>query len=109
MHSFELSDLQARRRASEAPYHEFLRVPALSAGLYELPAGGPDPQKPHTEDEVYVVMSGSGRFTAADEDVPVAAGSVLYVAAGVQHRFHAITEDLSIVVLFAPAEIDEEN
>jgi mannose-6-phosphate isomerase-like protein (cupin superfamily) len=109
MHAFELGDLQAQRRASGALYHEFLRVPALSGGLYELPAGAPDPQKPHTEDEVYVVMSGRGRFTAAGEDTGVAAGTVLYVPAGVEHRFHTIEEDLSIVVLFAPAEIDEET
>lgn len=106
MDAFELADLQAARAASGRLYHEFLRVPRLSTGLYELPAGSDDPQKPHAEDEVYIVMSGRGQFRVEDEDRPVQPGTVLYVGAGVPHRFHSIDDDLSIVVLFAPAEAD---
>lgn len=85
-------------------YHEFLRASALSAGLYVLDAGGVDPQTPHAEDEVYVVLAGRGRFLAAEEDRAVGAGDVLYVRRGVEHRFHTITERLMVVVLFAPPE-----
>lgn len=85
-------------------YHEFLRVPALSAGLYTLPAGGVDPQQPHTEDEIYYIVRGRGRIRVEDEDLVVTAGSVVFIAAGQEHRFHTITEDLGILVLFAPAE-----
>lgn len=93
----------ARREAGQR-YREFLRVPAMSAGIYALPAGAADMQKPHTEDELYFVVSGRARFRMGDDDVPVAAGALLFVAAGVEHRFHAIEEDLSVLVLFAPAE-----
>jgi mannose-6-phosphate isomerase-like protein (cupin superfamily) len=101
MQSFELRDLVAEHAAKGTLYHEFLRVPALNCGLYILPAGAPDPQHPHDEDEVYYVISGSGRFVAGDEDVDVGPGTIIYVAAGDEHRFHGITEDLQILVFFA--------
>lgn len=85
-------------------YAEHLRVPALSVGTYALAAGGTDPQSPHTEDEIYLVISGRASFTGGDRTVPVASGTVLYVPAHEQHRFHDVTEDLAVLVLFAPAE-----
>lgn len=90
--------------ASGRLYHEFLRTHDLSAGLYVLPAGGVDPQEPHTEDELYHVISGRGRITVGSEDRPVEAGSLVFVAADVPHRFHDIAEQLVIVVVFGPAE-----
>jgi mannose-6-phosphate isomerase-like protein (cupin superfamily) len=107
MDAFELTQLIAERTRSEQPYLEFLRVPALSVGLYVLPAGGVDRQQPHTEDEVYYVASGRGAFRCDIEDRPVAAGSLLYVAANVEHRFHSIEEELVILVFFAPAEASQ--
>ena len=85
-------------------YREFLRVPAMSAGLYVLPVGAADPQKPHHEDEMYYVIRGRGRFRAGDEEAEVSAGSVLFVAAEIEHRFDDITEELAVLVFFAPAE-----
>ncbi len=104
MHAFEIADLISQQAAGSKPYLEFLKHPSLSIGLYVLPAGGIDGQEPHTEDEVYYVVSGRGMFTHANEERPVQAGSILYVAANVEHRFHSITEALSIIVFFAPAE-----
>lgn len=85
-------------------YIEHLRVPAMSAGTYSIPAGGVDTQRPHTEDEVYVVLSGKGSFTSGGRTVPVGPGTTLYVPALEEHRFHDVTEDLVILVIFAPAE-----
>ena len=73
-------------------------------GLYQLPAGGTDPQSPHTEDEVYYVVSGAAKIKVADEDRAVQAGSIVYVAKKLEHRFHSIEEDLTVLVFFAPAE-----
>ena len=101
MEKFELAELAERQQAGERPYLEFLRVPDLNCGLYVLPAGKPDPQQPHTEDEVYYVINGSGRFSAEGRDEPVGPGTILYVAKHVEHRFHDITEELSILVFFA--------
>jgi mannose-6-phosphate isomerase-like protein (cupin superfamily) len=104
MDAFELTAVEAQRAGSGRPYLEFLRVPALSAGLYTLEAGAVDGQSPHTEDEIYVVMTGRARITVRDEVRDVGPGSVVYVAATVPHRFHDITERLGLLVVFAPAE-----
>jgi mannose-6-phosphate isomerase-like protein (cupin superfamily) len=104
MKAFELAELVAERAASGRLYHEFLRTHDLSIGLYELPAGGTDLQSPHTEDEVYHVVSGRATITVGDEERPVGPGSIVFVAADLAHRFHDITEDLVILVFFGPAE-----
>jgi mannose-6-phosphate isomerase-like protein (cupin superfamily) len=104
MDSFEIRKLIAEQTAPDAHYAEFLRVPALSGGLYTLPAGVSDPQQPHSEDEVYYIVSGRGQIRVAEEDQMVEAGTLVYVPAHVPHRFHTIAEDMAILVLFAPAE-----
>jgi quercetin dioxygenase-like cupin family protein len=104
MQIFELDGLLERHKAAGNLWMEFLRVPSLSAGIYRLPAGSIDPQNPHTQDEVYYVISGRGSFTCDGETIPASPGSTIYVAANAEHRFHNITEDLTVLVLFAPAE-----
>jgi quercetin dioxygenase-like cupin family protein len=99
-----LAEIEEQRSASGKSYREFLRVPAMSAGLYVLPAGATDRQKPHREDEIYYVLRGRARFEAGPEDREVAAGSVIFVAAEVGHRFYDIAEELAVMVFFAPAE-----
>ena len=83
---------------------EHLRVDALSLGTYSIPAGAADEQQPHTEDEIYVVVSGRGNFEADGQRVPVGPGSTLYVPARQPHRFLDVTQDLAVVVVFAPPE-----
>jgi len=87
-----------------AVYSEFLRVPALSLGLYRHDAGTSVPQEPHTEDEVYFVISGRGMIAIAGTDHAVTSGSVAFVPADTAHHFHSVTEDLQVLVFFAPAE-----
>ncbi|HXO35962.1 MAG TPA: cupin domain-containing protein [Candidatus Acidoferrales bacterium] len=99
-----LPEIDEQRRESDKSYREFLRVPTMSAGLYVLPAGGTDGQKPHREDEIYYVVRGRARFKAGSEDREISAGSVIFVAAQVGHRFYDITEELAVLVVFAPAE-----
>lgn len=101
---FTLSDLMATREQSGELYHEFLRVPAMSVGIYQLAADSVDPQEPHTEDELYYIAQGRAQIRVDGEDMPIEAGSLVFVAANVEHRFHAITEDLTVLVFFAPAE-----
>ena len=104
MASFETAQLIDEQDRAKQIYHEFLRAPSISAGLYTLTAGSIDTQEPHTEDEVYYVISGRAAFRAGIEECSVQAGSILYVKANVEHRFHSISEDLRILVIFAPAE-----
>lgn len=104
MQAFELDRLLTAQAAGDRPYLEFLRVPALSAGLYVLPAGGQDLQQPHGEDELYYVVRGKAMIQVDGVDRPVQAGSLVYVAAGVAHHFHSMEEELAVLVFFAPAE-----
>jgi quercetin dioxygenase-like cupin family protein len=99
-----LPSVDQQRKQSGKLYQEFLRVPAMSAGLYVLAAGASDPQKPHHEDEMYYVVRGRARFRAGAQDREISAGSLLFVAAEVEHRFYDITEELAVLVFFAPAE-----
>ncbi len=102
MDAFEIADIIARRESSGERYLEFFRASTLSVGLYALQAGEPDPQRPHTEDEVYYVASGRGKIRVGDEDREVGPGSIIFVGVGVAHHFHSIAETLTILVIFAP-------
>ena len=101
---FAAAEIDRQRKDSSKLYREFLRVPSMSAGLYVLAVGATDPQSPHREDEMYYVIRGRARFRAGDEDREIASGDVLFIAKNVEHRFHDITEELAVLVFFAPAE-----
>jgi mannose-6-phosphate isomerase-like protein (cupin superfamily) len=104
MDTWGLDAVDAERAGAGELYREFLRVESMSAGLYVLDAGAADPQSPHVQDEIYYVVTGRARFTSGGDDREVAAGDVLFVPAQEEHRFHSITERLSLLVVFAPAE-----
>jgi mannose-6-phosphate isomerase-like protein (cupin superfamily) len=71
---------------------------SMSSGLY-APVGA-DPQTPHTQDEVYIVRSGTAEFVTADERHPCGTDDVLFVAAGVEHRFENLSADFTAWVVF---------
>jgi mannose-6-phosphate isomerase-like protein (cupin superfamily) len=102
MTAIEAEVEKARRRTDG--YTEFLRVPSMSVGVYVLAAGAVDRQKPHGEDEVYYVVRGRGRFRHGADDSAAGPGDVLFVPALQPHQFHSISEELVLLVVFAPAE-----
>lgn len=104
MDAFELPDVQRELAASGRLYHEFIRTHDLSVGIYVLAAGATDPQGPHTEDEVYHVISGRGRIRVGEEERAIVPGSVVFVGADVPHQFRDIEEELVLLVMFGPAE-----
>jgi mannose-6-phosphate isomerase-like protein (cupin superfamily) len=106
MDAWEYTDIAKDHAAGGRLYHEFIRVPDLSAGIYVLEAGATDPQSPHTEDELYYVVAGRGVVTVGSETRPVVPGSLVFVAATVPHTFHDIAERLELLVMFGPAEGD---
>jgi mannose-6-phosphate isomerase-like protein (cupin superfamily) len=109
MDAWELDELEAARDASGRLYHEFISVPGLSGGLYVLEAGAADPQSPHTEDELYVVMSGKAKAMVGGEERPIKTGSVIFVAANIEHKFIDIEERLVLMVMFGPAEYSRQS
>lgn len=109
MLTYELTQLIQRQKDSNKLYLEFLNVPDLSMGVYVLPVGGVDPQGPHTEDEAYYVISGKAKIKVGDDNRDVQAGSVVYVAKNVEHKFHSVEEELVLLVFFAPAEYSNKS
>ena len=101
---FHIEDLSRQRAGENKLYLEFLRVPAMSAGVYVLQKGGTDPQKPHHEDEMYYVIQGRAHMQMGSDHAEVHAGSVIFVEAELEHRFYDIQEELEVLVFFAPAE-----
>jgi quercetin dioxygenase-like cupin family protein len=104
MQIFDLGRIAAERIEKNQAWQEFLRVSSLSVGLYHLKAGQNDPQQPHTEDEVYYIISGKASFRAREETQVVGPGTAIFVERWVDHRFYDIIEDLMVLVFFAPAE-----
>jgi mannose-6-phosphate isomerase-like protein (cupin superfamily) len=99
----DLEDVKKTFKGEAVEYLEFLRVPALSCGLYSLAAGSKDMQSPHDEDEVYVVLTGKARMRLGNEERSVGPGSLLYVGATTDHSFFEIEEDMTLLVFFASA------
>ncbi|HXF12100.1 MAG TPA: cupin domain-containing protein [Terriglobales bacterium] len=92
------------QRLGQNRYQEFLRVPAMSAGIYVLRAGATDNQSPHKEDEIYYVVRGKSKMRLGREERPISQGDVIFVEKMLEHRFLDITEELMLLVIFAPAE-----
>jgi mannose-6-phosphate isomerase-like protein (cupin superfamily) len=101
---FDLPTISAARARAGKRYQEFLRAPAMSAGVYVLAPGSADLQKPHREDEMYYVVRGRARMRVGEQEQVVKAGGVIFVAAEVKHCFFDISEELELLVFFAPAE-----
>ena len=103
MNAHEVPEIDPRPRDADGHgYVDFLASAKLSVGLAVWKAGSIDRQQPHGEDEVYYVIAGRGAIRVAGEDRPVRPGSLVFVAAGVEHRFHDIAEDLRVLVFWAP-------
>ena len=102
MDAWEILEVISEREEHRERYYEFFREESLSLGVYHLSAGEDDPQRPHTEDEIYYVARGRGQIRVGDQDRAVSPGSIVFVKAQEAHRFHSIEEDLEILVVFAP-------
>ncbi|HVF86885.1 MAG TPA: cupin domain-containing protein [Pyrinomonadaceae bacterium] len=80
---------------------------SLSVEIYA--PRGTDPQQPHTRDEAYIVVQGSGKFINGDSHHPFGPGDFLFVPAGVEHRFVNFTDDLVVWVVFYGPEGGEAS
>ena len=99
-----LSGLKPYIGAGGNQYHIFFDNPTMRVEYLEYPAGHIDPQSPHDWDELYYIISGKSEFTADGETHSIGSGDNIFVAAHVEHKFHDITEDLSVIVFFSKAE-----
>ena len=102
MHSFGVASVVEKLRAAGGGYEVVHDSPGLELGVYVLVAPEPDRQQPHEDDEVYVVLEGTGVLTVEGTDVPVKEGDAVFVEAGADHSFTAY-EQLELFVVFERA------
>ena len=109
MEKYLFTDRELRDGTStdHASYFQYIENSALSSGIYILKAGESDPQKPHSEDELYYVMEGRSRFEVNDLNYAVGPGDVIYVPAFDPHRFYDIEEDLKLLVFFSKFPVNK--
>jgi mannose-6-phosphate isomerase-like protein (cupin superfamily) len=105
VHSFEVSAVRARLSEAGGGYEVVHQSPGLEVGVYVLVAPEADRQQPHDDDEVYIVLEGTGVLEVEGKSTPVKEGTAVFVDAGADHRFTAY-EHLSVLVIFErkPAE-----
>ena len=105
MHAFEVAAVKERLAEAGGGYEIVHKSAGLEVGVYVLVAPEPDRQQPHEDDELYVVLEGTGVLEIKGEQVPVREGSAVFVEARAEHRFTAY-EHLSVLVIFEhkPAE-----
>jgi mannose-6-phosphate isomerase-like protein (cupin superfamily) len=89
-------------RAAGGGYEVVHESPGIELGVYVLVAPQADEQQPHADDEVYVVLEGTGVLEVEGEHVPIAEGDAVFVEAGAEHRFGAY-EQLALLVVFERA------
>lgn len=106
MEPFAIDVLTDRLDQEDELFVEFLRRDSMSLEVYGLPAGGTDPQDPHTEDEVYYIVSGVAKIRISDETHPVEEGDIVFVEREVEHYFFDIEEDLLTLIFFAPSRTE---
>jgi mannose-6-phosphate isomerase-like protein (cupin superfamily) len=99
MPAIHIRSVQQRLASGAGGYEIVHSSPGLEIGVYVLVAPEPDRQQPHADDEVYVVLEGSGVLDVEGTSVPVKVGDAVFVEAGADHRFSAY-EQLSVLVIF---------
>jgi mannose-6-phosphate isomerase-like protein (cupin superfamily) len=99
-HPFDISGCRDRLARSGGGYEVVHRSPGLELGVYVLVAPEPDRQQPHEDDEVYVVLEGTGTLDVEGREIELHEGEAAFVAAHTEHRFTSY-ESLSLLVVFA--------
>jgi mannose-6-phosphate isomerase-like protein (cupin superfamily) len=98
-HPFDVESVKRRLGEAGGGYEVVHSSPGLEVGVYVLVAPEPDRQQPHADDEVYVVLEGTGTLDVEGTSVDLREGHAVFVPAGAEHRFSAY-EHLSVLVIF---------
>ena len=87
MEPIQINDVVEQLDQEDELFNEFLRRDSMSLEVYRLEAGATDPQDPHTEDEVYYIVTGSAKIRVGDDVHPVESGDIIFVEREVEHYF----------------------
>ena len=97
--AFDVEGVKRRLVEAGGGYEVVHDSPGLELGVYVLVAPEPDRQQPHADDEVYVVLEGTGVLEVEGTYIELREGNAVFVPAGAEHRFSAY-EHLSVLVIF---------
>ncbi len=98
MNRLTIQGATAALEAHDEPFKELFKHGSLSVEFYK--PDKVDLQTPHDRDEIYVVASGTGFFVNGKNRQPFEPGEVLFVAAGIEHRFEDFSADFATWVFF---------
>lgn len=98
-----ITDLVDGLDADGLQHREALEAGPLTVEVGKYPADSAAPKNPHNEEEIYYVLSGSGKLRVGDDTHEVAAGDLVYVEPNLEHDFFDITEEITVLIIFGPA------
>ena len=96
------AELADQLRQEDRSYAELLSEESMRVELARYP--NPEPKTPHKEDELYVILSGTGVVHVGSETYEVSEGDVVYVEQGVEHDFSDIEDEITAVIVFAGSQ-----
>ena len=102
MEPIQINNVVEQLEQEDELFNEFLRRDSMSLEVYRLEAGATDPQDPHTEDEVYYIVTGSAKIRIGDDVHPVEPGDIIFVEREIDHYFFDIESELVTLIFFAP-------
>jgi mannose-1-phosphate guanylyltransferase len=99
------TDLFERFEAElDRQHYEVLNEDSMTVEVGRYATGTAEPKNPHTGDEIYYLIAGSGMARVGDETYPVEAGDVVFVEAGLEHDFFDIEEEITTLIVLAGTE-----
>jgi mannose-6-phosphate isomerase-like protein (cupin superfamily) len=101
---YELSQLVTRLENEGGYFMDFLKTRNLEAGIIVLHPNEADTQEPHSDDELYYVISGNAWMEMGKKKIEVKEGSIIFIPAGLRHRFYGNSKDLFVLYVFAAKE-----
>ena len=102
MEPIQINNVVEQLEQEDELFNEFLRRDSMSLEVYRLEAGATDSQDPHTEDEVYYIVTGSAKIRIGDDVHPVEPGDIIFVEREIDHYFFDIESELVTLIFFAP-------
>ncbi|WIV66884.1 cupin domain-containing protein [Natrialbaceae archaeon AArc-T1-2] len=87
----------------ELQHKEVLEAGPITVDVGKYPADSAAPKNPHNEEELYYVLSGSGKIRVGDDTHDIEAGDLVYVEPSLEHDFFKITEDITVMIILGPA------
>ena len=102
MEPIQINNVVEQLEQEDELFNEFLRRDSMSLEVYRLEAGATDPQDPHTEDEVYYIVTGSAKIRIGDDVHPVEPSDIIFVEREIDHYFFDIESELVTLIFFAP-------